>query len=198
MSSDADHCKEYLPPNKQYLVCKRVVCSHSSQSMKDDDTMDGEWLVTEEQKKQDNECEEEIIVAPASESISIEKNKAIVNTTYYDVSIVYDPYYQTPHVYFCGYRDDGMYLSSEDMMKDVDEDYVLRTVTLDPHPFGLVDHTCLSVHPCMHASTMSHMISTMEENGNTMRPDQYLFLFLKFLMSVVPNIHFDYTTEVQV
>lgn len=23
MSSDADHCKEYLPPNKQYLVCKR-------------------------------------------------------------------------------------------------------------------------------------------------------------------------------
>ena len=83
--------------------------------MKDDDTMDGEWLVTEysqdriitarEQKKQDNECEEEIIVAPASESISIEKNKAVVNTTYYDVSIVYDPYYQTPHVYFCGYRD---------------------------------------------------------------------------------------------
>lgn len=83
--------------------------------MKDDDTMDGEWLITEysqdisittrEQKKQDNECEEEIIVAPASESISIEKNKAIVNTTYYDVSIVYDPYYQTPHVYFCGYRD---------------------------------------------------------------------------------------------
>lgn len=54
--------------------------------MKDDDTMDGEWLVTEysqdisittrEQKKQDNECEEEIIVAPASESISIEKNQS--------------------------------------------------------------------------------------------------------------------------
>ena len=43
-----------------------------------------------------------------------------------------------------------MYLSSEDMMKDVDEDYVLRTVTLDPHPFGLVDHTCLSVHPCIY------------------------------------------------
>ena len=62
-----------------------------------------------------------------------------------------------------------MYLSSEDMMKDVDEDYVLRTATLDPHPFGLVDHTCLSVHPCMHASTMSHMISTMEENGNTVK-----------------------------
>ena len=59
------------------------------------------------------------------------------------------------------------------MMKDVDEDYVLRTVTLDPHPFGLVDHTCLSVHPCMHSSTMTHMISIMEENGNTVRLHYY-------------------------
>ena len=62
-------------------------------------------IPTSEQKKQDNNCEEEIIVAPASESISIEKSKVVAHVTYYDVSIVYDPYYQTPHVYFSGYRD---------------------------------------------------------------------------------------------
>lgn len=92
-----------------------MICDHSSQGIKDENNMDGEWLVTEYQlgrfftyrelKKQDNECEEEIIVAPASESVSIEHNRTTSCVTYYDVSIVYDPYYQTPHVYFCGYRD---------------------------------------------------------------------------------------------
>lgn len=84
------------------------------------------------------------------------------------------------------------------MMEDVDEDYVLKTVTIDPHPFHLYSHDCISIHPCMHAATMERMLSMMEDGGKTAREDQYLFLFIKFIMSVVPSINFDYTTEVAI
>ena len=62
------------------------------------------------------------------------------------------------------------------MMEDVDEDYVLKTVTIDPHPFHLYSHDCISIHPCMHAATMERMLSMMEDGGKTVREDQYLFL----------------------
>ena len=84
------------------------------------------------------------------------------------------------------------------MMEDVDEDYVLKTVTIDPHPFHLYSHDCISIHPGMHAATMERMLSMMEDGGKTVREDQYLFLFIKFIMSVVPSINFDYTTEVAI
>ncbi|KAM7453872.1 hypothetical protein BLSTO_05375 [Blastocystis sp. subtype 1] len=115
---------------------------------------------------------------------------------YYDVSITYDAYYQTPHVYLCGFNHNGLYLTAGEMMEDVDEDYVLKTVTIDPHPFHLYSHDCISIHPCMHAATMERMLSMMEDGGKTAREDQYLFLFIKFIMSVVPSINFDYTTEI--
>lgn len=89
-----------------------------------------------------------------------------------------------------------MYLTPHEMLQDVDKDYVLKTVTIDPHPFHFYNHDCISIHPCMHATTMDRMFSLMEENGKSVDASNYLFLFLKFIMSVVPSINFDYTAEV--
>ncbi len=55
-----------------------------------------------------------------------------------------------------------------------------------------------SVHPCQHASAMLSIIQALKESGTTPSVDQYLFIFLKFIQSIVPTIEYDYTMDVQV
>jgi len=44
---------------------------------------------------------------------------------------------------------------------------------------------------------MKKMLSTMQENG--IHPDvgMYLFIFLKFISSVIPTINYDFTIDVE-
>lgn len=44
---------------------------------------------------------------------------------------------------------------------------------------------------------MLNILSALKESGNTPTVDQYLFIFLKFIQSVVPTIEYDYTIDVQ-
>lgn len=101
------------------------------------------------------------------------------------------------------------------------QDYAKKTVTIDPHPHlsrshGLfryliymfhVDflpffYTFLivaSIHPCQHGPAMLRIIEALKECSSDLpRVDQYLFIFLKFIQSVVPTIEYDYTTGAQV
>ena len=55
-----------------------------------------------------------------------------------------------------------------------------------------------SIHPCQHATAMLSIIASLKECGSTPAVDQYLFIFLKFIQSVVPTIEYDYTVDVQV
>ncbi|RYH29792.1 hypothetical protein EON65_07395 [archaeon] len=54
-----------------------------------------------------------------------------------------------------------------------------------------------SIHPCQHAPAMLTIIKALQEAGNTPTVEQYFFIFLKFIQSVVPTIEYDYTTDVQ-
>jgi ubiquitin-like-conjugating enzyme ATG3 len=45
---------------------------------------------------------------------------------------------------------------------------------------------------------MKRIIGTLLESGKTPSPDQYLFIFLKFIQSVVPTIEYDFTMDVEV
>lgn len=54
-----------------------------------------------------------------------------------------------------------------------------------------------SIHPCRHGPAMLNILSALKESGNTPTVDQYLFIFLKFIQSVVPTIEYDYTIDVQ-
>ena len=109
----------------------------------------------------------------------------------YDVSISYDKYYSTPRIWLFGYNEDGQPLAPEETFEDVVEDYRDRTVTIDPHPHSGVSHA--SIHPCQHGATMKRLVDAMVSGGVQPRPEQYMLIFLKFIQSVVPTIHYDYT-----
>lgn len=131
---------------------------------------------------------------------------AILRTRTYDLSITYDKYYQTPRVWLFGYDERNAPLSGDEMFEDIMQDYANRTVTMEPHPHrSALVHA--SIHPCQHGAVMKRIIAnlkarvpgdteTADQVANEIRSDQYLFLFLKFIQSVVPTIDYDYTIEV--
>lgn len=127
-----------------------------------------------------------------------DENEAILYTRTYDLSITYDKYYQTPRVWLFGYDEKNAPLTQEAMFEDIMQDYANRTVTMDPHPHRSgVLHA--SIHPCQHGAVMKRIISNLKgdhEQISEIRCDQYLFLFLKFIQSVIPTIDYDHTIEV--
>jgi ubiquitin-like-conjugating enzyme ATG3 len=119
----------------------------------------------------------------------------IVQTRTYDLSITYDKYYQTPRLWLFGYDESGEPLKPEQVYEDVLSDYVSKTVTVDPHP--LTGTPTVSIHPCKHAQVMKKVVQDWIEQGITPRHDLALFVFLKFISSVVPTINYDFTMEIE-
>ena len=104
----------------------------------------------------------------------------------YDLSITYDFYTQTPRLWLTGYSEEGQPLSRDEIFEDIAADYAKKTVTMEAHP-----HTGLkqaSIHPCNHAKVMKTIIDTIIANGGQPQVIQCLFVFLKFISSVVPTI----------
>mmetsp|Transcript_60237 Transcript_60237/g.143576 ORF Transcript_60237/g.143576 Transcript_60237/m.143576 type:complete len:313 (-) Transcript_60237:90-1028(-) len=119
----------------------------------------------------------------------------IVRTRTYDLSITYDKYYQTPRLWLFGYDEYGEPLKPEQVYEDVLSDYISKTVTFDPHP-----HTgtpTVSIHPCKHARVMKKVVDDWIEEGREPRHDLALFVFLKFISSVVPTINYDFTMDIE-
>jgi ubiquitin-like-conjugating enzyme ATG3 len=117
-----------------------------------------------------------------------------VKTRSYNISITYDKYYMVPRMWLFGYGEDSRPLSHKQVFEDISSDHANRTVTVDPHPhIAGVSHA--SVHPCRHGPAMKRIIDQMEDNeaGRQMRPDMSLFLFLKFISSIIPTIEYDWT-----
>ena len=53
-----------------------------------------------------------------------------------------------------------------------------------------------SIHPCKHAHVIQKLTSELIASVRECRPEQYLFLFLKFISSVCPTIEYDYTLAI--
>lgn len=117
----------------------------------------------------------------------------ILRTRTYDVSITYDKYYQTPRVWLTGYDESRMLLQPDLVLEDVSQDHARKTVTIEDHPHLLGKHA--SVHPCRHAAVMKKIIDVLMSRGVEPEVDKYLFLFLKFVASVIPTIEYDYTMD---
>lgn len=134
---------------------------------------------------------------PQSTFLSAEEpDDAIVRTRTYDISISYDKYYQTPRVWLFGFDEGRQPLSQEQMFEDIMQDYANRTVTMEAHPC-LDNIVQASIHPCQHAAVMKRIVDQLSAgSGEVPRPDQYIFIFLKFIQSVIPTIDYDYTMEV--
>lgn len=125
----------------------------------------------------------------------------IVKTRTYDMSITYDKYYQTPRVFLMGFSSDAQPLTGEQMLDDVMSDYANRTVTIDPHPHTSGPHA--SIHPCQHGAVMKTIVKNLTksaeegvESGKPPSVEMYLFIFLKFVSSIVPTITYDFTMDV--
>jgi len=76
------------------------------------------------------------------------------------------------------------------MMEDIIGDYKDKTVTLEDFPFITPIIKTASIHPCNHSNVMKILL---DNKYNTIRVDQYLIVFLKFMASVTPGIEHDYT-----
>jgi ubiquitin-like-conjugating enzyme ATG3 len=132
--------------------------------------------------------------AAGSSSSSTSDN--LLRARRYDVSITYDKYYQTPRFWLFGYDESGTPLEPAAIFLDVMQDYAQKTVTIENHPHLSRSHA--SIHPCQHAPAMKRIIDDLAACGKTPSVEQYLFIFLKFIQSVVPTIEYDYTMDVQV
>eukprot|EP01060_Flectonema_neradi_P019888 TRINITY_DN27401_c0_g1_i1.p1 TRINITY_DN27401_c0_g1~~TRINITY_DN27401_c0_g1_i1.p1 ORF type:complete len:325 (+),score=66.62 TRINITY_DN27401_c0_g1_i1:83-976(+) len=138
-------------------------------------------------------------------------SSAVVLARNYDIHILYDNYHYTPRVYLQGYNENGERLTNKEMFEDIYKDYMDKTATIETHPY--TDAPMVSIHPCRHAETMKSMIerlryayeSKLVESGADendlppfgVNPDKALFIFLKFISSVIPTINYDYTTTVE-
>ena len=69
-------------------------------------------------------------------------------------------------------------------------------MTIDPNPHVGTPHA--SIHPCRHAAVMKRIVENLTDGGAApMALEQYLFIFLKFIQSVVPTIDYDFTLSVR-
>lgn len=165
-----------------------------------------------EEFEDENVMEDE--AAAPSAGVSDSKSNAnnfdnnIMKVRTYDLSITYDKYYQTPRVWMMGYEsaDSSQPLTGDQMFQDVMSDYANRTVTIDPHPHVTGYHA--SIHPCQHGAVMKTIVrnltkATSGESGEIEMDDaraptveMYLFIFLKFVSSIIPTINYDFTMDV--
>eukprot|EP00656_Telonema_subtile_P021811 TRINITY_DN2285_c0_g1_i1.p1 TRINITY_DN2285_c0_g1~~TRINITY_DN2285_c0_g1_i1.p1 ORF type:complete len:122 (-),score=30.69 TRINITY_DN2285_c0_g1_i1:302-667(-) len=120
----------------------------------------------------------------------------IVRTRTYDIYITYDQYFQTPRVYLQGYNEDDSPLDPEQIFEDIAADYVKKTVSIEEHPH--LELRLAYIHPCRHAEVMKRFIDVIKSHGNEITPEMSLFLFLKFLSSVIPTIRYDFTMDMGV
>ncbi|GBG34733.1 Autophagy-related protein 3 [Hondaea fermentalgiana] len=125
-----------------------------------------------------------------------EADDGLVKMRTYDLSITYDKYYQTPRVWLHGYDEQQQPLSGEAVLEDIMQDYANKTVTIEPHPQLAGGVRYASIHPCKHADVMKKIVAQLNEGGKKADPSQYLFIFLKFIQSVIPTINYDNTIEV--
>ena len=128
----------------------------------------------------------------------------------YDLSITYDKYYQTPRVWMVGTSASGQPLSAKEMMEDVMTDYANKTVTIENHPHVAGPHA--SIHPCQHGKVMKRIVQNLirasnaasvesagekgSAAGDEPTVEMYLFIFLKFVNSIIPTINYDFTMDV--
>lgn len=82
------------------------------------------------------------------------------------------------------------------------KDYRNKTVTMEHHPHTSGIHA--SIHPCQHGKVMKTIVRNLiaaaqaSEDEKVEEPtvEMYLFIFLKFVSSIIPTINYDFTMDV--
>lgn len=136
------------------------------------------------------------IIQPSEKKDEETAEDSRLHTRTYDLHIVYNKYYQTPHLFLIGYDENRKLLSVEQMFEDVSQDNAKKTVTMEQHPH--LGPSMLAVHPCRHSDLMKKFIQIAEEGGNELSVHSYLIIFLKFVQSVIPTVNYDYSQNITI
>lgn len=147
------------------------------------------------------------LLGPSKSTDGAHSNDRILRVRTYDLSITYDNYYRTPRIWMTGTSANGHALTAKETMEDVMTDYANKTVTMEAHPHLPGPHA--SIHPCKHAKVMKTIVrnlvamtSSSSSNNNATDGNEgpsvemYLFIFLKFVSSIIPTINYDFTMDV--
>lgn len=176
---------------------------NENQGDKDEDDEEGEALDMEDFEESgmlDNVDPSVAIIKPVEKPTtpSDTADDSVVHTRTYDLHIVYNKYYQTPHLFLTGYDKDAnrKMLTVEEMFEDVSQDNAKKTVTMEQHPH--LGPSMLAVHPCRHSDLMKKFIQIAEDGGNELSVHSYLIIFLKFVQSVIPTINYDYSQNITI
>jgi len=203
--------KNYLPIEKQYLIQRNVKCVHRVQELinsNSTETIADDFIITHEKHKTQDITDLDdtsntfstmadinaidIPDIDAMETFGIDtdndvsKLDPILQTRTYNISITYDKYYQTPRLWLVGFDEHSRILSSEQIFQDISHEHAKKTCTIEKHPHE--DITCAGIHPCQHANVMKLIINEIDD----VRVDQYLFIFLKFISTILPTLEYDY------
>jgi ubiquitin-like-conjugating enzyme ATG3 len=198
-----------LPNNKKFLKLSKVISKNRPSFEDTVSTHYDEWEITESINKCDNNKKNiDVIDLDEDETDEIDETESFQsnkNLRMYDLTIIYDQYYATPRLYLIGYNYESIPLSGNEMMDDVYLSNREKTVTIETHPF--LKTPCISIHPCRHAETLKRIMKNMEDRityeqqimdlPNQPQINFYfpasmcLFIFLKFMSSVIPTIEYD-------
>ncbi|KAL5129570.1 Autophagy-related protein 3 [Glycine soja] len=211
-SGDPGKRKPYLPPEKQFLITRNETKSDEDENLPSMESLEisKKGSIKQIHSYMGAEEGEDIPdMAEFDDTSNVENDPATLQSTYlvahepdddnilrtrtYDVSITYDKYYQTPRVWLTGYDESRMLLQPELVLEDVSQDHARKTVTIEDHPHLPGKHA--SIHPCRHGAVMKKIIDVLMSRGVEPEVDKYLFLFLKFMASVIPTIEYDYTMD---
>jgi len=206
----------FLPPDKKYLLLRGATSKERADALLNPEGGDREagddWVAThadhvvaktdvdvEKEQVQNWDSDEEEAAPVDADTVKEEVFRL------YDLTIVYDQYYATPRMFLFGYneKDHTLPLTANEMKEDIYSSNREKTVTVDPHPF--LKMPSISIHPCRHAETLVRFLARMEERFRDEQEDlpedkkvpfvfpSYfaLFVFLKFISSVVPTISYD-------
>lgn len=197
--SGADEPVAYLPKDKQYLINRGIVCTSrasefaevmNGKEVEDDWEIAGESAAVQETVDLEKE-EEEVVdlddldIDSVEPEFNREEEKTNPKARIYTITICYDNFYNTSHVYLYGVNSEGKPLSLEEMYQDISADHAKTTVTYENHPY--INQKYLSIHPCQHSHVMNNLIA-MSEHPDEFCAPMYYFLFLKFIHTVIPTI----------
>lgn len=225
LSGDNILVKEYLPKQKQFLLIENIPCYQRVESYSNNykerlvefNKDDKGWIETN-LNGQNNLSRKTI---KSSEKVNLDKindnddflqeleedfydddsicidNNSFINVRYYNITITYDKYYQTPKLWMLGYNNSGQPLTYTEIFQDIISDYANKTVTIEKHPHLNDGHIYASIHPCQHSKVMKILINNTVMGGKMPLVEEYLIYFLKFMSSIMPYIIFDNTKELK-
>ena len=212
---DATRAKAYLPPDKQFLIlssapCRRRVATvseahgdHDIISMFASEVLPGLPVSSvhgseDEYGDISHFAEPDLHVMESTAPALDKKSHTSAIDRTYEITIVYDNYYRTPRVYLCGFTNEGRPLSTIETMEDIMQDYINKTATIEAHPHTGLNY--VSIHPCRHSETMKRILDVMIANNDGRQPpvQMYMFLFLKFIGSMIPTIEYDNTMPISI